>query len=80
MERKPKNQKGGTGWLTLKRKLSESIMIGDSIEIKVIEVRGDSTRIAINAPRDLPVHRKEVYDAIKRASEQSSSPNLDDCD
>jgi len=52
--------------LVLSRKKSESIVINDSIEITVIEVRGDKVRLGINAPRQLPVHRKEVYDAIKR--------------
>ena len=80
MARKPNNPKGGTGWLTLIRKVDEEIMIGDDIRLMVIEVRGDKVRIGVKAPRDTPVHRKENYDAIKRELEQSSSPNLDDCD
>ncbi len=80
MARKPNNPKGGTGWLTLSRKVDEEIMIGDDIRLMVIEVRGDKVRICVKAPRDTPVHRNEIYDAIKRELEQSSSPNLDDCD
>lgn len=81
MARKPNNPKGGTGWLTLSRKVDEEILIGDDIRLMVMEVRGDKVRIGINAPHDMPVHRKEIYDAIKRESEQSEqSPNLDDCD
>ncbi len=41
-------------------------MIGDSIEIVVVEIRGDKVRIGVNAPESVPVHRREVYEAIKR--------------
>lgn len=51
--------------LVLSRKLDEEIVIGDNIVLKVIEIRGDKVRIGIEAPRDTPVHRREVYDAIK---------------
>ena len=51
--------------LVLSRKLDEDIVIGDNIVLKVIEIRGDKVRIGIEAPRDTPVHRREVYDAIK---------------
>ena len=52
--------------LTLSRKLGESIMIGDSIKIIVIEVRGDKVRLSFDAPKDIPIQRKEIYDAIKK--------------
>jgi carbon storage regulator len=52
--------------LVLSRKKDEKIMIGDSITLMVIEIRGDKVRLGIEAPRDVAVHREEVYDAIKR--------------
>ncbi len=51
--------------LVLSRKKDESIMIGDVI-VMVVEIRGDKVRLAIDAPRNVPVHRREVYDAIQR--------------
>jgi len=59
--------------LVLSRRRDETIMIGDDIEITVVDIRGDKVRLGINAPRHIPVHRKEVYDAIKR---DSSKPPL----
>ena len=56
--------------LVLTRKKNESIIIGDSISIMVIEIRGDKVRLGIDAPREVPVHRQEVYEAIKREAEQ----------
>jgi len=52
--------------LVLSRKKNEVIMLGDDIRIVVIDIRGDKVRLAIEAPRDIIVHRKEVFDAIKR--------------
>ncbi|MCD6364133.1 MAG: carbon storage regulator CsrA [Synergistetes bacterium] len=52
--------------LVLSRKINQSIMIGDEIEIKVLEIRGDQVRLGIEAPKRIPVHRKEVYEAIMR--------------
>ncbi len=50
--------------LVLTRKENESICIGPDIKIMVVEVRGDKVRLGIEAPRDISVHRQEVYDAI----------------
>lgn len=50
--------------LALDRKKDESIFIGDDIEVLVIDIRGNKVRLGINAPRNIPVHRKEVYLAI----------------
>jgi carbon storage regulator len=58
--------------LVLSRQRDESIMIGDEVEITIVEVRGDKVRLGITAPRDIPVHRREVYDAIK-AEEKGNS-------
>lgn len=54
--------------LVLSRKKDERIVIGGNIVITVIDVRGDKVRLGIEAPHDVPVHRQEVYDAIKRAA------------
>ena len=52
--------------MIISRRKDESIMIGDDIEVTIVDVRGDKVRLAINAPRSIPVHRKEVYEAIQR--------------
>jgi carbon storage regulator len=52
--------------LVLSRQRDETIMIGDGIEVTVVDIRGDKVRLGINAPNDVAVHRKEVYDAIRR--------------
>ena len=58
--------------LVLSRQRDETIMIGDDVEITVVDIRGDKVRLGINAPRHIQVHRKEVYDAIKRENEAAS--------
>ena len=58
--------------LVLSRKKSESVVINDDIVITVVEVRGDKVRLGIQAPREIPVHRKEVLDAILRESGAST--------
>ena len=58
----------GQVMLVLSRKKSESVVINDDIVITVVEVRGDKVRLGIQAPREIPVHRKEVLDAILRQS------------
>lgn len=52
--------------LILSRKKDESIVINDEITIVVVEIRGDKVRLGVEAPRDVPVHRREVYDTIQR--------------
>lgn len=68
--------------LVLSRKVNETIIINDNIVITVVDIRGDKVRLGIEAPKDVPVHRQEVYDAIKRAEgtegarrAYSNSPN-----
>ena len=56
--------------LVLSRKKDESIMFGDEIVVTIVEIRGDKVRLGIEAPKEVPVHRREVYDAIKRANQQ----------
>ncbi len=62
--------------LVLSRRPNESIVINDKIVITVIEIRGDKVRLGIEAPRDVPVHRSEVYSAIQRA--ESDIPSSGD--
>lgn len=52
--------------LILTRKRNERIMIGDSIEVIVVDIRGEQVQLGINAPKAVPVHRREVYEAIVR--------------
>ena len=52
--------------LVLSRKTDEDIVINDNIVIKVVEIRGDKVRLGIDAPQQIPVHRREVYDAIQK--------------
>lgn len=56
--------------LVLSRKKDETIVINDNIKIMVVEVRGDKVRLGIDAPRDVTVHREEIYNAIKREEVQ----------
>jgi carbon storage regulator len=56
--------------LVLSRQKDESIMIGDEVEITIVDVRGDKVRLGITAPKHIPVHRREIYDAIQREKAQ----------
>lgn len=61
--------------LVLSRKRDERIVIGDNIVITVVEVRGDKVRLGIEAPSEVPVHRQEIIDAMRRSSDaQSKAP------
>ena len=57
--------------LVLSRQKDESIMIGDDVEITIVDVRGDKVRLGINAPRNIAVHRKEIYLAIQKEKEEN---------
>lgn len=52
--------------LVLSRQRDQTVMIGDEIEVTIVDVRGDRVRLGFKAPAEVPVHRKEVYDAIRR--------------
>ncbi|WP_432484576.1 carbon storage regulator CsrA [Kineococcus esterisolvens] len=54
--------------LVLTRKAGESVVIGDEVVVRVLEVRGDVVRVGIEAPRHVQVHRQEVYDAVREAN------------
>ena len=60
--------------LVLSRKKNESIVINNDITIVVVEIRGDKVRLGVEAPKEVPVHRREVYDAIKRHEAQGAAP------
>lgn len=62
--------------LVLSRKKDEKIIIGDKITIMVIEIRGDKVRLGIDAPKDVTVHREEIYQAIKREQQAQNSTNV----
>lgn len=64
--------------LVLSRQRDQTIMIGDDIEITVVDIRGDKVRLGINAPPEVPVHRKEVYEAIKRENREASGIKPED--
>lgn len=59
--------------LVLSRNRDETIMIGDDIQVTIVDIRGDKVRLGINAPQQVPVHRKEVYEAIKRENQAAST-------
>jgi carbon storage regulator len=59
--------------LVLSRQKDESIMIGDEVEITIVDVRGDKVRLGITAPKSIPVHRREIYDAIQREKAQKDA-------
>ena len=59
--------------LVLSRQRDETIMIGDDIELTVVDIRGDKVRLGIKAPTRIAVHRKEVYDSIRCENEQSAA-------
>ena len=64
--------------LVLSRQRDETIMIGDDVEITVVDIRGDKVRLGITAPRHIQVHRKEVYEAIKRENQQAAKVSAED--
>ncbi len=63
--------------LVLSRKKGESVIIRENIIVTVVDIRGDKVRLGIEAPKDVLVHRREVYDAIKRSEgSQTKSPEI----
>ncbi|MCH2119123.1 MAG: carbon storage regulator CsrA [Pirellulales bacterium] len=63
--------------LVLSRKKNESIIINDNITIVVVEIRGDKVRLGVEAPKEIPVHRNEVYDAIRRNQELDAQTEVE---
>ncbi len=65
--------------LVLSRKKDESIVINDSIVVTVVEIRRDKVRLGFEAPKDVPIHRREVYEAIKRVEQEMvTDPDSDE--
>ncbi|MCA9430546.1 MAG: carbon storage regulator CsrA, partial [Candidatus Omnitrophica bacterium] len=65
--------------LVLSRKKDEVIMVGDDIEITLVDIRGDQVKIGVSAPRSVSIHRKEIYDAIQqenKAAAQASKQSV----
>ncbi len=64
--------------LVLSRQRDETVVIGDDIEIKIVDIRGDKVRLGITAPPHISVHRKEVYEAIQKENQAAASVNPQD--
>ena len=64
--------------LVLTRKTNESIIIGDEIAVMVLGIEGDHVKLGITAPKDIAVHRREVYEQIKKANEEAAKSSLTD--
>ena len=64
--------------LVLSRQVDETIMVGDDIEVTVVDIRGDKVRLGITAPKEIPIHRQEVYEAIKRENRAAAQVKPED--
>ena len=62
--------------LALSRKTGESIVIGNDIEITVLDIRGDKVKLGINAPKSVPIYRKEIYVQIQEANVEAVKENI----
>jgi carbon storage regulator len=64
--------------LVLSRQRDESIIIGDNVQVTIVDIRGDKVRLGIVAPPEIPVHRKEVYEAIQRENRKAAGVSTED--
>ncbi len=62
--------------LALSRKCNESIMIGNGIEITILDIKGDQVKIGINAPKSVPIYRKEIYKQIQAANVEAAKTEV----
>lgn len=69
---------GAQGMLVLTRKVNQSIVIGDDVEVVVLDVRGEQIRLGIKAPKNVSVHRKEIYDQIQGENKSASEVRPED--
>ena len=67
------HKKGGDVMLILTRRVGEALMIGENTKIVVLGVKGSQIRLGINAPKDIMVHREEIFDKIQEEKKQESS-------
>lgn len=63
--------------LALARKINQSIVIGNDIEITLLEIKGDQIKIGINAPKSVPIYRKEIYEQIQDENKKSAQSDID---
>lgn len=64
--------------LALSRKINESIMIGNDIEITLLEIKGDQVKLGISAPKSVPIYRKEIYLQIQESNREASQTSASD--
>lgn len=63
--------------LALARKVNQSIIIGNDIEITLLEIKGDQVKIGINAPKPVPIYRKEIYEQIQEENKKAAQTEID---
>lgn len=70
-------RRNGDNMLALARKLNQSIMIGSDVEVTLLEIKGDQVKLGIQAPKAVPVYRKEIYLQIQEANKEAAKQNID---
>lgn len=63
--------------LALARKVNQSIIIGNDIEITLLEIKGDQVKMGINAPKSVPIYRKEIYEQIQEENKKAAQTEID---
>lgn len=63
--------------LILTRRVGESLMVGDQVRVTILAIKGQQVRVGVQAPKTIAVHRKEIYERIKRGQEESTSESAD---